>query len=228
MKDVQGWWEVPSICYYCSLLGNAFGLPDFTIEVIFLIKMIRSLRFFRHSEHIHLNNGDAILALLTLSYLTEPYLNYLFMPWTVKVMPSLRYHAIVVICCKTLGVDNWWETRRNIYEHKHLSDRKKSSVNQSTQNTYCYRPMNCTWSIFICRLFNARFSHCRWYHNYVVKLFVTFSSVVRCRELMAFKSFEIAANFRLVSIFSTKQCISSYTLPLSNSKLKNIEYRSLN
>ena len=34
MKDVQGWWEVPSICYYCSLLGNAFGLPDFTIEVI--------------------------------------------------------------------------------------------------------------------------------------------------------------------------------------------------
>ncbi|XP_063677910.1 chromatin remodeling regulator CECR2-like [Bolinopsis microptera] len=32
MKDVQGWWEVPSICYYCSLLGNAFGLPDFTIE----------------------------------------------------------------------------------------------------------------------------------------------------------------------------------------------------
>jgi hypothetical protein len=38
MKDVQGWWEVPSICYYCSLLGNAFGLPDFTIEVMFFIE----------------------------------------------------------------------------------------------------------------------------------------------------------------------------------------------
>ena len=100
MKDVQGWWEVPSICYYCSLLGNAFGLPDFTIEVIFLIKMIRSLRFLRHSEHIHLNNGDAILALLTLSYLTKPYLNYLIMPWTVKVMHSLRLSFVVNIGCR--------------------------------------------------------------------------------------------------------------------------------
>ena len=33
MKEVYGWWEVPSICYYCSLFGNAFALPEFTIDV---------------------------------------------------------------------------------------------------------------------------------------------------------------------------------------------------
>ncbi|XP_075990448.1 CECR2 histone acetyl-lysine reader dikar isoform X2 [Anticarsia gemmatalis] len=32
MEDIQSWWEVPSIAYFCSLFRSAFNLLDFDIE----------------------------------------------------------------------------------------------------------------------------------------------------------------------------------------------------
>ena len=32
-SELQSWWQVPGIAYFCSLFKDAFSLPEFDIDV---------------------------------------------------------------------------------------------------------------------------------------------------------------------------------------------------